>query len=94
MQKNFELTIDGQVMNFTARPGIAHDVGIFEEGASGPCVVLAESNGLERALNALVDKEELLSIAILQTINHGLIERSRKTGEQVHESLVFVPNPH
>jgi hypothetical protein len=48
---------------------------------------------LERALNALVDKEELLDLAILQTVRHGLIERAKQTGEQVHESLVFVPNP-
>jgi hypothetical protein len=93
MQKNFEIDVDGRAVNFTARSGIARDVGIYEDGAAKPCVVLSESNVLERALNALVDKEELLDLAILQTVRHGLIERAKQTGEQVHESLVFVPNP-
>ena len=94
MQKDFELIIDGQAAHFTARTGTAHDVGIYEYGASVPCVVLAESNALERRLNALVDKDELLSIAILQTIKRGLIEQARHSGEIVRESLVFVPNPN
>lgn len=93
MQKEFELSIDGQVAHFTARTGVDHDVGIFESGASTPCVVLNENDGLERALGALVDKEELLSLAVVHTISHGLIERARQTGEQIHETLAFVPNP-
>jgi hypothetical protein len=93
MQKNFALDIDGQTVHFTARSGIAHDVGIYQDGAAKPCVVLSEGNALERSLNALVDKEELLDLAILQTVRQGLIERAKQTGEQVHESLVFVPNP-
>ena len=93
MQKDFELNIDGQPVNFTARTGVANDVGIFETGAAEPCVVLTENNGLERMLNAVVDKEELLAIAIVQTIKYQLIERARQTGEPVHESLVFVKNP-
>lgn len=92
MQKKFEITVDGRVVNFTARSGMARDVGIYEDGAAEPCVVLSESNALERALNALVDKDELLDFAILQTVRHGLIERAKQTGEQIHESLVFVPN--
>lgn len=94
MHKNFELDIDGRAMNFIARSGISHDVGIYEDGAAKPCVVLSEDNALERALNALVDKEELLDIAISQTIRHRLIERSRQTGEQVHESIIFLPKPY
>ena len=93
MQKDFELNIDGQPVNFTARTGVAHDVGIYETGASKPCVILSENNGLERVLNSVVDKEELLSLAILQTIKYELIERARQTGEPVHETLVFVKNP-
>lgn len=93
MRKDFELNINGRTSLFSARTGIAHDVGIYEEGASVPCVVLTESNGLERALNSLVDKEELLSIAIVQATQQGLIERAIRTGEPVHESLTFVPNP-
>ena len=92
MQKDFELDIDGRTVKFTARSGKAHDVGIYEEGASIPCVVLSENNSLERALDAMVDREELLGIAISQAIRQRLIERSRETGEQVHESLAFVPN--
>ncbi len=93
MQKDFELSIDGQAAHFTARTGVDHDVGIFESGAATPCIVLNEHNGLERTLNGLIDKEELLALAIVQTISHGLIERARASGEQVHETLVFVPNP-
>ncbi len=93
MEKIFGVQIDGRTVNFTARSGIAHDVGIFENGAAKPCVVLSESNALERVLNALVDKEELLDIAILQAVRQGLIERSIRTGTQMHESLAFVPNP-
>lgn len=93
MQKNFEMHINGQIAGFTARTGTANDVGIFENGASTPCVVLSESNGLERMLNPMVDKDELLSIAITQAINDGLIERARRTNQTVHESLRFVPNP-
>lgn len=93
MQKEFEVSIDGQPAHFTARTGTDHDVGIFESGAATPCIVLNEHNGLERTLASLVDKEELLSLAILQTINDGLIERAREAGEQIHETLVFVPNP-
>lgn len=93
MQREFELNIDGQPAHFTARTGVDHDVGIFESGAATPCIVLDEHNGLERTLGSLVDKEELLSIAIQQTVRNGLIERARETGEQIRESLVFVPNP-
>ncbi|MET0964089.1 MAG: hypothetical protein ABWY05_14925 [Noviherbaspirillum sp.] len=93
MQKEFEVSIDGMPVSFTARTGVANDVGIYESGASAPCVVLTENNGLERILNAVVDKEELLDIAILQTINQELIQRARQTGEPVHESLIFVKHP-
>jgi hypothetical protein len=94
MQKEFELHINGQPMRYTARTGMAHDVGIFEPGAATPCVVLTESNALDLALGRLVDKEELLDIAISQAARHGLIQRSRETGKPVHEALVFVPNLH
>jgi hypothetical protein len=93
MQKDFELNIDGQISRFTARTGTAHDVGIYENGAAAPCVVLTESNALERAFGRLVDKDELLDLAISQTIRHGLIERARETGGMVREALTFVPNP-
>lgn len=93
MRKDFEFNIDGRTFRFSARTGTAHDVGIYEEGASVPCVVLTESNGLDRVLDRLVDKEELLSIAIVQATQQGLIERALQTGAPVHESLVFVPNP-
>jgi hypothetical protein len=93
MRKDFEFNINGRTFPFSARTGTAHDVGIYEEGASVPCVVLTESNGLERALDSLVDKEELLSIAIIQATRHGLIERAMHTGTAVHESLAFVGNP-
>jgi hypothetical protein len=93
MQTNFELDIDGQAVSFTARSGRAHDVGVYEDGAANPCVVLSQNNALERTLDALVDREELLAIAVSQTIRHRLIERFKQTGEQVHESIAFVPNP-
>ena len=93
MQRNFEQEINGQLIQFTARTGTAHDVAIFESGAVSPCVVLTSDHGLERALGALVDKDELLSIAITQTLNHGLIARARQSRQTIHESLVFVPNP-
>jgi len=93
MRKDFEFNINGRTSRFSARTGTAHDVGIYEEGASAPCVVLTESNGLERALDSLVDKEELLSIAIVQATQHGLIERAMQTGTPVQESLAFVRNP-
>jgi hypothetical protein len=93
MRKDFEFTIDGRTSRFSARTGTAHDVGIYEEGASVPCVVLTESNGLERALDRVVDKEELLSIAMVQATQQGLIERATRTGAPVHESLAFVRNP-
>lgn len=93
MRKDFEFNINGNDCRFSARTGTAHDVGIYEEGASVPCVVLTESNGLERALDRLVDKEELLSIAIVQATQHGLIERAMQTGTPVQESLAFVRNP-
>jgi len=93
MRKDFEFNINGNTSRFSARTGTAHDVGIYAEGASVPCVVLTESNGLERALDRVVDKEELLSIAIVQATQQGLIERAMITGEPVHESLVFVRNP-
>lgn len=93
MRKDFEFNLNGRPSRFSARTGTAHDVGIYEEGASVPCVVLSESNGLERALDRLVDKEELLSIAIVQATRHGLIERAMQTGTPVHESLAFVGNP-
>jgi hypothetical protein len=93
MRKDFECVVDGRTASFSARTGSAHDVGIYAEGASTPCVVLTESNGLERALDNLMDKDELLSIAIAQATQHGLIGRAMRTGAQVHESLVFVPNP-
>jgi hypothetical protein len=35
----------------------------------------------------------LINLAILQTINHRLIERARETGDPVHEALAFIPNP-
>jgi hypothetical protein len=92
MRKDFEFDIDGKMFRFSARTGTAHDVGIYEEGATVPCVVLTESNGLERALDSLVDKEELLSLAIVQATQHGLIERARQTGAPVQESLMFVRN--
>ena len=93
MQKSFEMQINGQMVSFVARTGTAHDVGIFENGAAVPCVVLTSDHGLERAFSGMVDRDELLSIAILQTVNQGLIERSRQTKQTVHESLIFVPNP-
>ena len=93
MRKDFEFNIDGKTCRFSARTGTANDVGIYQEGASAPCVVLTESNGLERALDSLIDKEELLSIAVVQATQHGLIERALQTGAPVHESLVFVRNP-
>ncbi len=93
MRKDFEVNIDGEISRFSARTGTAHDVGIYEDGASVPCVVLTESNGLERMLDSLVDKEELLSIAIVQATQQGLIRRAMQTGAPVHESLVFVRNP-
>ena len=93
MQRDFEHEIDGQLVTFTARTGTARDVGIFESGASAPCVVLTSDHAFERSLGAIVDKEELLSLAIIQTIKHGLIERARQSRQTVHESLVFVANP-
>ena len=84
--------IDGQMVHFQARAGAAHDIGIYACNGTTPCVVLTESNVLERALHAFVDTDELINLAILQTINHGLIERARETGKPVHEALVFVPN--
>lgn len=93
MRKDFELNIDGRASRFSARTGTARDVGIYEEGASLPCVVLTESNGLERALDSMVDKEELLSLAIVQATQQGLIKRAMQTGVPVRESLVFVRNP-
>lgn len=93
MRKDFEFIVDGRPVRFSARTGTAHDVGIYEESAPLPCVVLSESNGLEQALDRLIDKEELLSIAIVQATRHGLIERALRSGEQVHESLAFVSNP-
>jgi hypothetical protein len=93
MRKDFEFNINGRTSRFSARTGTAHDVGIYEEGASAPCVVLTESNGLERALDRVVDKEELLSIAMVQATQQGLIERAMRTGAPVHESLAFVRNP-
>ena len=92
MHKDFEVTIDGKTAHFHARAGAAHDIGIYAHGGATPCVVLTESNVLERALHAFVDTDELINLAILQTINHGLIERARETGKPVHEALVFVPN--
>lgn len=93
MRKDFEFNMNGTACRFSARTGTSHDVGIYEEGASAPCVVLTESNGLERALDRLVDKEELLAIAINQATQHGLIERAMQTGTPVQESLAFVRNP-
>lgn len=93
MRKDFEFNINGRASRFSARTGTAHDVGIYAEGASVPCVVLTESNGLERALDRIVDKEELLSIAIVQATQHGLIERAIQAGTPIHESLAFVRNP-
>jgi hypothetical protein len=92
MQKNFDLSIDGRISHFTARLGTADDVGIYELDAAAPCVVLTRSNGLDRALGALVDGEELIDLAISQTANHGLIARAREKGEPVHEALLFVRN--
>lgn len=93
MRKDFEFSIDGRTFRFSARTGTAHDVGIYEEGATIPCVVLTESNGLERVLDGFVDKEELLSIAIVQATQQGLIRQAMQTGTPVHESLVFIRNP-
>jgi hypothetical protein len=93
MRKDFEFDINGRTSRFSARTGTAHDVGIYEEGATLPCVVLTESNGLERALDGVVDKEELLALAIAQATQQGLIIRAMETGAPVHESLVFVRNP-
>ena len=92
MQKDFEVMIDGQTMHFQARAGAAHDIGIYADGVATPCVVLTESNALERALHAFMDTDELINLDILQTINHELIERARETGKPVHDALVFVPN--
>jgi hypothetical protein len=93
MQKDFELNLNGQTTRFSARTGTAHDVGIFETGATTPCVVLTESNALERMFGRLVDNEELIDIAISQATRQGLIERAREGGNPVHEALAFVPNP-
>jgi len=93
MQKDFELEINGQAARFTARTAAGRHVEIYEAGASAPCVVLAEGGGLDRALDRLVDNEELISLAISQVVGHGLIERARETGRPVHEALAFVPNP-
>jgi len=93
MQKDFEANINGQIARFTAQAVPGHHVRIYEAGASLPCVVLSEGGGLDRALGRLVDQDELISLAISQAVNQGLIERARETGEQVHEALVFVPNP-
>ena len=92
MHKDFEMMINGKLAHFQARAGAAHAIGIYAHGVATPCVVLTESNILERALHAFVDTDELINLAILQTINHELIERARETGEPVHEALVFVPN--
>lgn len=92
MQKDFEVTIDGQTAHFQARAVAAHHIEIYANGSAAPCVILTESNLLERALHSFVDTGELISLAIVQTINHRLIERARETGKPVHEALAFVPN--
>lgn len=91
MQKEFEIEIDGLVSRFVARTGVDDDVGIFEIGAQTPSVVLRESNGFELLMGALVDKAELLDLAIAQTGAHHLIERSRSEGVCVSEAFSFAP---
>jgi hypothetical protein len=85
--------IDGQAAHFHARATAAHHIEIYANCSAAPCVILTESNLLERALDAFVDTGELINLAILQTINHRLIERARETGDPVHEALAFIPNP-
>lgn len=91
MQKEFEMNIDGKVSRFVARTGVDDDVGIFEIGAQTPSVVLTESNGFERLMGALVDKAELLDLAIAQTGANHLIERARRDGVCVSEAFRFAP---
>jgi hypothetical protein len=57
MQKEFEVSIDGQPAHFTARTGTDHDVGIFESCAVKPLIVYIVYNGVDLTLWLLVDME-------------------------------------
>ena len=92
MNKSFEVNINGVSRYFSAHTNTDDAVSLYEKGSETPCVVLTRTNMLDRALGSLVNKDELIDLAISQATQHSLIHRAIEEGKPVHETLTFVPN--